>query len=52
MVPQPSEASKAQQKTIEDTKAALKETKAAVKNELKNIKQNAKDIFNLIKGKK
>ena len=52
MVPQPSEASKAQQKTIEDTKAAFSETKAAVKNELKNIKQNAKDIFNFIKGKK
>lgn len=52
MVPQPSAASKAQQQTIEDTKAALKETKKAVKKELKTIEQNAKDIFNLIKGKK
>ena len=44
MVPQPSTASKIQQKTIT-------ETKQAVKQELKNIEQNAKEIFNFLRGK-
>ena len=44
MVPQPSTASKIQQKTIT-------ETKQAIKQELKNIEQNAKEIFNFLRGK-
>ncbi|MBR1605672.1 MAG: AsmA family protein [Alphaproteobacteria bacterium] len=52
MVPQPSAASKAQQNTIDGTKAAYKETKENIKQELKAIEQNAKDIINMFKRKK
>ena len=50
-VPQPSAVSKAQQKAVQDTKAAYKETKENVKKELKNIEKNAKDFINMLKGK-
>lgn len=47
LVPQPTTT----QKATNGTSQAIKDTTDAIKNEFKNIEQNAKDFFNLLKGK-
>ena len=51
LVPTPSVASQTTQSVVNATSTAINDTKNAVKQELKNLEKNAKDFFNMLKGK-
>ena len=51
LVPQPSVASQTTQNIVNATSTTIDNTKKAVKQELKNLEKNAKELFNILKGK-